>query len=245
MDISSFLTEPQRATRVPEVVTPSPAVRENALTVFRSDPAALKSSALSVLDVKVPQVITTQADASKWAERLSEVRTVRKNIETRRKQIVEPLKREAKEVEAEAHRWDDPLIAYEEDVKRALSAFIRLDEDRKRREEEARQEAMRKAATQQEHARIMENTEAVEAASVELARIETQAPAVPVTGFKTDAGTIGTRKSWVVEVVKVEDVPPMYLMPDMPKLRAAVKGGIRVIPGCSITEESDLTVRTR
>lgn len=238
---------PRYSTRTPEVVTPSPVVspKADALTLFREDPAALRDSAMTALSLKLPQVIETQAVAAEWADRLAQVRTLWKNIEARRKQILEPLNKDVKAVNAEAHRWGDPLEALEQKIQSALSAFMRLDADRKRREEEARQEALREAAKKQEQAEILKQPQAIEAASVAIAVLETEAVAKPVTGFKTEAGSIHTRKVWKVEVVEEDKLPDNYWVIDRVALNAAVRAGARKIEGCHIWEEDDLTVRTR
>lgn len=238
---------PRYSTRVPEVVTPSPAVppKADALTLFKEDPAALRDSALTALSLKLPAVIQDQGTAAEWADRLSQIRTLSKNIEARRKTVVEPLNKQVKDVNAEAHRWADPLEALEQKIQAALGAFMRLDADRKRREEEARQSALRDAAQKQLQAEAMQNPVAIEAASVAIAALETEAAPKPVTGFRTEAGSVHTRKRWTVEVVHPEEVPPNYLVPDLKALQAAVDAGARTIPGCHIEETELLTVRTR
>lgn len=230
----------------PEVVISSPAVpvRENALAVFRSDPAALKASALSLLDMKVKPVETLEA-ANVVADKMAQTKTLLKNIEARRKQIVEPLKHEAADVDAEARRWREPIEKWLSDAERVVLAFRRKQADDAARAEAARQEAIREAAKQQQQAEIMGNVEKVEAASTAIMQLEAQAPAEPVRGFRTDAGTVSTRRRWTVEVVRPEEVPSNYLVPDLKALQAAVDAGAREIPGCHIEETESLTVRTR
>lgn len=230
--------------RTPEVVTPSPAVRENALAVFRSDPAALKAGALSLLDYKVKPVETLTA-ANELADRMAQAKTLLKNIETRRKQIVEPLKHEATDVDAEARRWREPVEKYLEDAERVLLAFRRKQADDARREEENRQKAIRDAAVKQNEAEIMGNAEASEAASTAILHLEAEAPAQEIKGFKTESGTTSVRKTWKVEVVAPAMVPRAYCTPDTKLLQAAVNAGERSIDGCNVFEAESLTVRTR
>jgi hypothetical protein len=238
---------PQPRKVTPEVVTPSQAVasiKADALALFREDPAALKSSALDVLNITVRPVETPEA-ATKLADQRAQVKTLLKNIEARRKQIVEPLKKEASAVDAEARTWSDPLKAWDLSAERVLLAFQRKQADDARREEENRQQALRDAAKKQEQAEILGNTEAAAAASTEIMLAEAQAPIEPIKGFKTDAGTTSLRKTWKVEVISPEDVPPAYLIPDLKRLQAAVDAGAREIEGCNIFEHESLPVRTR
>jgi len=247
MNIGALFGEANETRRVvPEVVTPSPAVpvRENALVVFRSDPAALKASALTLLDIKVKPVETLDA-ANGLADKMAQAKTLLKNIEARRKQIVEPLKHEAADVDAEARRWREPIEKFLADAERVVLAFRRKQADDAAREEAARQEAIRSAAKQQEQAEILGNAEKREEASTAIMHLEAQAPAEPVRGFKTDSGTTSVRKTWKVEVVAPALVPPNYLVPDMKALQAAVDAGARSIEGCNIFEQESLVTRTR
>lgn len=221
-------------TYVPEVVPPPPAVvpkeRPNALAVFRSDPAALKASALAILDVKIKPVHTLD-EANALADLIAQAKLVVKNIESRRVQIVEPLKREAKEVDAEAKRWSEPAHKVIENAERVLIAFRRKQAAEATRQEEARQEAIRQAAEKQDDDAIM--------------ALECEAPKEAVRGFKTDAGTSSIRTTWKVEVVDASLVPPAYLVPDLKKIQAAVDAGARQIDGCNIYEHESLVTRTR
>lgn len=229
----------------PVVVSPPPAVvKADALALFRQDPAALRASALAVLDIKV-RPVETMDEATKLADQRAQVKLLLKNIEARRKQIVEPIKKDAASVDAEAHAWSDPLKKWDQNAERVLLAYQHKQADDARREEEARQEAIREAAKRQNQAEILGNVQAAEAASVEIMRAEAAAPAEPIKGFKTDAGTTSLRKRWTVEVVNVDEVPDAYLVVDTKKLQAAVDAGAREIPGCHIFEDESLSVRTR
>lgn len=223
---------------------PVPEVKVTALARFGEDPAGLKPAALDVLNIKVRPVETTEA-ATRLADQRAQVKILLKDIEARRKLIVEPLKREATEVDAEARRWSEPLKAWDKDAERALLAYQKLEADRQRRAEAERQKALEDAARRQGEAEAQGKAEDAEAASLDILRAETAPPAVPVTGFKTDAGTTSLRKRWVVEVIKPEEVPDAYLVPDLQKLQAAVDAGAREIEGCNIYEKESLPVRTR
>jgi hypothetical protein len=123
----------------PAVITPA---LGQALVRFLADPAGLKHDALAVLNFKIQPVETVEA-AAKLSDELSKAATLIKNIEARRKQYVEPLKKEAAAVDAEAKRWRDPVEAWIKRGKEVVLAFDRLQHDRARRAEEARQEAIR------------------------------------------------------------------------------------------------------
>src|SRR4026209_2562184 len=106
-----------------EVVSLTPPIEPgNALARFRSDPAALKASALAVLDVKVEPPKTIY-EANALADKIAEAKRVYDNIEARRDGIVRPLNAEVKEVNAEAHRWSDPLGVWNKRAGTVLIAF--------------------------------------------------------------------------------------------------------------------------
>lgn len=248
MNIGAYFGETQGETRrvVPEVVTPPPAVpqRENALAVFRTDPAALKASALAVLDVPLKPVQTVQA-ANFLADKLAQAKTVLKNIEARRKLIVEPLKKEASAVDAEARTWREPVEKHIAQMERVLLAFQRMQADESRRQEEQRQKALIAAAEKQQQAENSDNAALAGEASTEIMQLEAVEPAQPIHGFKTDSGTTSIRKVWKVEVVNEEEVPDVYRTVDLKKLQAAVDAGARQIDGCHIFEAESLVTRTR
>lgn len=52
----------------------------------------------------------------------------------------------------------------------------------------------------------------------------------------TEAGRVTFTKRWVCEIVDPSLVPRQYCKPDQPMLNAAVKSGVREIPGCRIVE---------
>lgn len=235
-------------TNKPEAVIPSPAVPAEPVTAlahFRGGIGeALKSDALHFLSLKVPAVETLQA-ASSLADVRANVKLLLKDIEDRRKRTVEPLKKQAAAVDAEAHVWTDPLRAWDKKAEAALLAFQHLQADRARREAEAKQKQLVEAATRQAEAEAAGNAAEAEAASLEIARAEAVAEPVEIRGWRTDSGTTSKRTRWVVEVVDPLLVPPAYLVPDLPRLQAAVNAGAREIEGCSISQVESLAVRTR
>lgn len=219
-----------------------------ALTRFLSDPAGLKHDALRILDLKV-KPCESVSEAADLSDKINEAATLVKNIEARKRQHTDALKKEASAIDAEAKRWRDPVEAFITKAKTAVLAFNRLQAERAARAEEARQEAIREAAKQQAQAAIMGNTEKVDALSVEIMRHEVAEVPQAIHGYKTDAGTTSTRKRWVIEVVSEADVPDAYLVPDLKRLQAAVDAhpnpAALQIPGCHIEEKETLVVRTR
>lgn len=233
----------------PAVATPSPAVLiaepVTALERFTGNiGTTLKADALAVLQIKVV-VPDSLERAGKLSDLRAQAKALLKNIEERRKAAVGPLNAEVAAVNAEAHRWADPVQAWDKDAERALLAFQHAEADRVRREREAEAKRITEAAQRQSEAEAKGDEAAAQAASMEIATIEAKPNLPPMTGYKTDAGTAFIKKRWRVEVVDPALVPPAYLVPDLHKLQAAVDAGARDIEGCNISEEESLQVRTR
>ena len=67
----------------------------------------------------------------------------------------------------------------------------------------------------------------------------------PMRGVRSEHATTGVRYEWSVEVVDEALVPRQYLVVDLPRLRAAVKSGVREIPGCNVFQKPVVATRTR
>jgi len=228
----------------PVAVVPTPS-KETALTRFGQDAgSAIKADALALISVKVRPVETAE-QATALAEKRAQVKLCLKDIEHRRKLVVAPLKQEAAAVDAEAHRWADPLEAWDKDAERALIAFRKLESDRARREAMALADMISAAAQKQLEAEKSGDAQAAEAASVEIMKAEAAPAPAEVKGWKTDTGSQSVRSRWKVEVINAELVPPAYLVPDLARLQRAVDAGARSIEGCNIFEDESLPVRTR
>lgn len=233
------LYEPE-IVKVPVAVAPA-----TAITRFGADAGvALKADALAVQarPVTPPQ---TDEQASWLADNRAKVKLLLKDIEERRVLVVKPLKAEAAAVDAEANRWKEPLIQWDQQAERALLAWNRQREAKRLAAEREVQARALAAAQAQAEAAKAGDVVAEQQAELAVIAAEADMPRGPVTGFKTDAGTQSLVELFEVEVVDLEQLPPAYLMADMPKLRAAVKAGARDIPGCHIGPREQLRVRTR
>ncbi len=84
-------------------------------------------------------------------------------------------------------------------------------------------------------------------AAVRLAEQENEDDLAPSTiepPKKTKGGkTVGSSFRWIFEVEDASKVPADYMIPDEKKIKAAVDGGIRAIPGVRIYEDEVISVR--
>lgn len=62
---------------------------------------------------------------------------------------------------------------------------------------------------------------------------------------RSEAGTVSERKFWTFEIVDPMQIPRAYLMIDEKAIRAAVKAGVRDIPGVRIFEDIQISGRTK
>ncbi|HDK16971.1 MAG TPA: hypothetical protein ENG75_03395 [Nitrospirae bacterium] len=159
--------------------------------------------------------------------------------EERRQAEIRRIEREKAEAEA--------LIAAE---KAAEEQRIADEKARKAREEAAKLEAAGRA---EEAAKAAEEAAAAEKAAAEHAEqadaiLEESIDAGEKTPDKQIArgdygSTSSVRKTWQHKVVDPDLVPRKYMMVDESAVKAAVKNGVREIPGISIFEDSSVVIR--
>ena len=117
-----------------------------------------------------------------------------------------------------------------------------------------REEAERKAREAEEKLKT-EKDEAARALLEQTVAEETAAAAAPTpqapppvlesrSATRTSEGTSFAKFKWVCKVVNPDKVPREYCEPSQKLLDAAMKGGLRSIAGCDITQEPIINVRT-
>lgn len=163
------------------------------------------------------------------------------------------------------------VLAYRSEQERKRQAEIRrLEEEeqarvRAEREERERQEAAARALAEQAavaarraeedagaDAATRAQAEAVRAFAVATAELEQQRAAAPQPVAlpireperQRALGSAATRKRWVGTVTDPSMVPRAYLVVDQRLVNAAVKRGVRAIPGVRIEEVAELAVRS-
>lgn len=184
------------------------------------------------------KLVVTETTRESAGELAKEARTIENAIETVRKEIKEPILAAGKLVDEAAKKITGNLtgaisklragiLEYDKEVQR------KLDDERRRREEEHRKEMARleKAAERTGSAKAVAKVELAKAEHVlEIAEIKAEAPT-------------SLRKAWKYEVTEPMDVPRSYLTVDDAAVKAAIKQGVRSIPGIRIYEEQSLALR--
>jgi hypothetical protein len=195
-----------------------------------------------------------------------------RDLETARKAAVAPYNEHLKQINRIFKTLTDPLVQNEATIKGERGKYeYQLELDRRRREAEAREEqrklqakldaeareqrmeAERKAREAAEKLKA-ETDEATRAALVKEIEEETlaaqaQTPQVaPIVAEKpevvrTSEGSSYSKFSWKGRVLDPALVPREYCAPDQKLIDAAVKGGVRNIPGCIVEEITTLVTR--
>jgi len=167
-----------------------------------------------------------------------------KDVDLARKAATEPLKAAISQTEAPYKNLAAELAKIKRTLDSKMSGY--LSEKRKKQEElerierERQAEALRKA---QEVAAMDGKVEDVQAIEVAVEHVET-APiksAASVRGFT--GASASSRKIWKYEITEPDLIPRNYCEPSAAKINAAVKSGVREIPGVRIYEEYGVSYR--
>jgi len=189
----------------------------------------------------------------------SQIKRLQKAVEERRKQLVEPLNAQVKQINAYAKEILFPLDGAESHLRKHLidwerkleqerqEAQRKLDRERRQREEMERVEAAKaKQATNEVEDLFGESNEyEKEQAQAEsdrkkfLAQQEQDARQKAI----AESRVKGTRKAWVFEVTDESQVPREYLVVDEKRIRSAISSGVRNIAGVRIFEEIKMAIR--
>lgn len=150
---------------------------------------------------------------------------------------------EQKRQEEERKAAEEARKLEEEHRRKAEAEQRRLaEEQRKIEEAKSKADAEERERLEAEQRKLDEQKQAAKEAEA----ISVQAPALPKkeTVVRTAHGAAHTRKVWKFEVESTDEIPREYLMADEKKIRAAVKNGVRNIPGVKIFQNTEMTIRS-
>ncbi|HEX6038876.1 hypothetical protein [Longimicrobium sp.] len=200
------------------------------------------------------QPLKSAEEAHQLTELLARAASAGKDLDRYRRQAVDPLNAQVKTINATFKPLTTAIENIQERGKRSLEAWLQQERARVERERREAERLAEEAAAREGQA-LLEADAAqtpeqrqdalarAEAASADQAAAVVAAPLPAPRVLKGEYGTAGLRKRWTFEVVKPEDVPRQYLTVDEKAIRAAVAGGVRQIPGVSITETEEIAVR--
>ena len=194
-----------------------------------------------------------------------------KDLEVARKMAVAPYNDHVKKINNLFKTLTGPLLQNEATIKSKRGVFeYQLELERRRKEAEAREEQRRLQAKLDAEAReqrleaerkVREAEEKLKAENDEATRValekeiaeETAAAAAPTPQaplmteaqkvVRTPEGSSYSKFSWKGRIVDPALVPRDLCSPDQKLIDAAVKGGVRSIPGCIVEEVTTLVTR--
>lgn len=264
--------EPQAETVTGQIVTPEEVAAIKAEREEKINPFVDSAKSITIEDAE---------DAEGATEVLAEIARRLKSLEEERKGLVAPINEAKNRVQNLYNGLKAPLEEARNILQPKLIAFQEAEEERvrqenikreqelqaKRRAEEERIAAGRKAALEaskaataeaqkatealaetgdaEAEAKALEAAEAARIAAEELAAKREERPAFELAEreeasatVKTTSGSFTVKKVWTGEVVDESLVPREYLVVDQTKINAAVKAGQRSIPGVNIYQKS-------
>jgi len=209
---------------------------QTALTIL-ADPEIQKlhGEAIKLEDYAKKRIISSKDDLAPATNDLTIISRLKKAFEERRKEILTPLQKEIKEINAAFESITLPILSADNITRVKILEFQHKEEVR--RQEQEKINALRMEAAQKEAA--LNNGEISE--SVNLVEV---APEVPKR-VSTDMGSTGIMKIRKYEVVDFALLPDQYKIANTSLLNKVVKAGIPLIPGVKIYTEDTLRVTTK
>lgn len=176
--------------------------------------------------------VENQAHAGKAADLIKMITAHVKALEDVREAHKRPILEAGKVVDAHFKARTAPLDAAKAAVKGMVSAWQAAERAKAAAEAKAKLDAARAAEERARAAGVLSTTPVAE---------PEPEPQQVVRGA-TGAGIV-TTKRWVHEVTDAAAVPRQYLTVDDAAIKAAVKAGVRDIPGVRIYQDETVTVR--
>ncbi len=196
----------------------------------------LRTQADDIVAAANALVVADDKGMGNATELLGWIASAKKGFEGKRKMLVKPLNDHVKTINTMFKEYTAPLEAADATLRGKVLSY-RQEQERIRREEEAR---LRKLAEAEPARREKEagETGTPPPPPMPLPQMERQA-----TTTRGDFGTVSAKKVWDFEIVDASAVPPEFLMVNEKAIRAAVKAGVRNIPGVNIFQKEELSVR--
>lgn len=195
-------------------------------TIESKEVALVKRQATEALSAANDIAIESQEDLEKATDVLSKIKQVGKMIKERKELITRPLMDSLNSVRDLFKPIEQSHAEAESIIKRKMLAF-QDEQDRKRREEEARIAA-----------RVEKGTMKIETAVRKVEALPTVS-----TAAQGKVGAISTRIIKKVRIVDESKLPREYLMPDMARINDAALKQSKEIPGVEVYEEKVIAAR--
>ncbi len=189
-----------------------------------------------------------------------QIKRLQNAVEKRRKELVDPLNAQVKQINAYAKEILSPLDGAESHLRKNLihweqhleverrKAQDKLDAERRAREEAERAESLKAKQVTAEAEDLFGETSEYDKEQIKaeedrkkfLAQQEIDSKQKAI----ADSRVKGTRKVWTFELVDETKIPREFLSVDERKIRAAIAAGSRQIDGVKIFEDIKISIRS-
>lgn len=191
------------------------------------------AEAMKLLEYANGRVIATAEDTKLATNDLSLIAKLKKAMETKRKDYLQPFQEHVKEVNDIYKTLMLPIETADKVTREKVQTFMH--EQERIRQEQERINRLKIEAAEAEMKLKGELTESVNLVEV----IDVQKK------VNTDMGSIGTMKVRKWEVEDITKVPIEYLIVDITAIGKLVRAGIPALPGIRIWTEEVLKVNTK
>ena len=229
------LTEfyPTREHEELEAVTETALIKVNPV----NDPAvlALREEALKLQAYALSMVVADVSAAKMATDDLAALSKVKKAIEQKRKEWIDPISTHLAEVNQAFKQFTAPLEEADKCLRGKIMDWKHAEEERKRQIDEVNRLRF-EAARLEAKANGGEITESV---------VILPSPDAPAKTMASDLGSSSTVKLRKWRLVDISQVPAEYLKVDEVAIGKLVRAGIPAIPGIEIYTEETLRINTR
>lgn len=170
------------------------------------------------LVARAQALVVTEETLAEASDLLVQLATARATADQLRQFFVRPLNEQVRRINDFFRRLVEPLERVDRELREKVLAF-RQEQERRRREEEAR---LLQAGADVLPVPVLTTT--------------------PVRSVATEFGRTSFRTEWTFEIVDESQLPREFLMPNTKAIAAAVRAGVRHIPGVRIYQREVVVV---
>lgn len=185
-------------------------------------------------------IIEDEEGLRRATDMLGWIATLKRQVEERRQFFVKPLNDQVRRVNDFFKEMLRPLETADRILREKVLAY-RQEQERKRREEEARlRKMLEKEQKKLEREAAKQGLPAPPPIPTPTASVAPQPKTV-----EGSLGAVSAKLVWDFEIEDETKIPREFLMVNEKAIRAAIKAGVRRIPGVRIFQREELAVRSR
>lgn len=214
--------------------------------------AGLLAEIQEIVATELPMIVTSDSVAALVSKVGKDATDLGRKVEAAHKAEKQPHLDAGREVDKWKADTLAPLNVFLAECKALVGAWQdkKEREERAAREAAARQLALAREAAERKAMESMAQKDMERAADIaeaaEVAAVAAAAPTADLGRVSIGGKAVAARtENWAYEVVKADDIPRQYLMPNDAAIKAAIKGknGLREIPGLRIYPDKRTSFR--